>query len=177
VRNVGDFFGQILNAARNWRDNMQAELPGYRDRICQIRLTGEQGGLNLNMPAGVVKALVERGSAAGEKVTSPDSFDWNKHRITRFRTMMQMLQQSLGELGFRRPGVYQGEHPGRIAFHTVVREWQDMGEPPAPPAPGLPWWVTAIPASDAVYKLVETWPDFDTDAPTPKPTLRIVPRA
>jgi predicted acylesterase/phospholipase RssA len=177
VRNVGDFFGQILNAARNWRDNMQAELPGYRDRICQIRLTGEQGGLNLNMPADVVKALVERGSAAGEKVASPDSFDWNKHRITRFRTMMQMLQQSLGELGFRRPGVYQGNYPGRVAFHSVVRDWQDTGEPPAPPAPGLPWWVTAIPASDAVYKLVETWPDFDADAPTPKPTLRIVPRA
>jgi predicted acylesterase/phospholipase RssA len=177
VRNVGDFFGQILNAARNWRDNMQAELPGYRDRICQIRLTGEQGGLNLNMPADVVKALVERGSAAGEKVASPDSFDWNKHRITRFRTMMQMLQQSLGELGVRRPGVYQGNYPGRVAFHSVVRDWQDTGEPPAPPAPGLPWWVTAIPASDAVYKLVETWPDFDADAPTPKPTLRIVPRA
>ena len=50
VRNVGTFFAQILNAARNWRDNM-AELPGYRDRICQIRLTAEEGGLNLNMPS------------------------------------------------------------------------------------------------------------------------------
>jgi hypothetical protein len=88
---------------------------------------------------------------------------------------MQMLQQSLGPLGFGRPGVYQGEFPGRIAFHNVVREWQDTGETPVPPA--LEWWLRAIPASDAVYKLVETWPDFDEDAPTPKPTLRIVPRA
>jgi hypothetical protein len=24
---------------------------------------------------------------------------------------------------------------------------------------------------------VEAWPDFDAEAPTPKPTLRIVPRA
>ncbi len=175
VRNVGDFFGQILNAARNWRDNMQAELPGYRDRICQIRLTGEEGGLNLNMPAEIVERLVTRGAEAGAEVTNPDSFDWNKHRITRFRTMMQMLQQSLGPLGFGRPGVYQGEHPGRIAFHAVVREWEQAGRTPVPP--DLPWWVTAIPASDAVYELVETWPDFDADAPTPKPTLRIVPRA
>jgi predicted acylesterase/phospholipase RssA len=175
VRNVGDFFGQILNAARNWRDSLQAELPGYRDRICQIRLTGEEGGLNLNMPAPVVQRLVERGAEAGAEVTNPASFDWNKHRITRFQTMMQMLQQSLGPLGFGRPGVYRGEHPGRIAFHAVVREWEDAGETPSPPA--LAWWGTAIPASEAVYKLVETWPDFDADAPTPKPTLRIVPRA
>jgi hypothetical protein len=44
-------------------------------------------------------------------------------------------------------------------------------------ATALDWWLRAIPASDAVYELVETWPDFDEDAPTPKPTLRIVPRA
>jgi hypothetical protein len=44
-------------------------------------------------------------------------------------------------------------------------------------ATALDWWLRAIPASDAVYKLVETWPDFDADAPTPKPTLRIVSRA
>ena len=175
VRNVGDFFGQILNAARNWRDSLQAELPGYRDRICQIRLTGEQGGLNLNMPADVVQRLIERGAEAGAEVTNPASFDWNKHRITRFQTMMQMLQQSLGQLGFGRPGVYEGEYPGRIAFRTVVREWEESGETPVPPA--LAWWMTAIPASNAVYELVEAWPDFDADAPTPKPTLRIVPRA
>jgi hypothetical protein len=60
---VGTFFTQILNAARNWRDNMQAELPGYRDRVCQIRLTETEGGLNLNMSADVVKRLVERGES------------------------------------------------------------------------------------------------------------------
>ena len=88
---------------------------------------------------------------------------------------MQMLQQSLGPLGFGRPGVYGGEHPGRVAFSTVVRGWQEKGESPEPPP--FAWWETAVPASDAVFKLVEAWPDFDADAPTPKPTLRIVPRA
>lgn len=44
-------------------------------------------------------------------------------------------------------------------------------------ATALDWWLRAIPASDAVYKLVETRPDFDADALTPTPTLRIVPRA
>ncbi len=174
VTNVGTFFSQILNAARNWRDNMQAELPGYRDRICQIRLSASEGGLNLNMSAEIVAALLQRGDDAGELVNSK-AFDWNRHRITRFWTMMQMLQQSLGPLGFGRPGVYEGEYPGRIAFSGVVRDWQGAGESPEPPP--FAWWTTAVPASDAVFKLVETWPDFDAGAPTPKPTLRIVPRA
>ncbi|HEV2901939.1 MAG TPA: hypothetical protein VGW30_01630 [Gaiellaceae bacterium] len=174
VTNVGTFFSQILNAARNWRDNMQAELPGYRDRICQIRLSASEGGLNLNMSPEVVAALLQRGDDAGELVIS-QAFDWNRHRITRFWTMMQMLQQSLGPIGFGRPGVYEGEYPGRIAFSGVVRDWQNAGKSPEPPP--FAWWSTAVLASDAVFKLVETWPDFDADAPTPKPTLRIVPRA
>lgn len=175
VGNVGTFFTQLLNAARNWRDNMQAELPGYRDRICQIRLSAAEGGLNLNMPGEIVDELVKRGALAGETVTDPDTFDWNKHRITRFWTMMQMLQQSLGAPGFGRPGVYQGEYPGRIAFQKVVREWQQAGKSPEPPP--LAWWTDALRASDAVYGLAAEWPDFDLDAPMPKPTLRIVPRA
>ncbi|HEU4942185.1 MAG TPA: hypothetical protein VFT18_02905 [Gaiellaceae bacterium] len=175
VGNVGTFFTQLLNAARNWRDNMQAELPGYRDRICQIRLSAEEGGLNLNMPAEIVDELVKRGVLAGETVTNADTFDWNKHRITRYWTMMQMLQQSLGPLGLGRPGVYEGEYPGRIAFQKVVREWQEKGQSPEPPP--LAWWTDALKASDAVYVLAADWPDFDAEAPTPKPTLRIVPRA
>jgi hypothetical protein len=169
VEDVGNFFGQILNAARNWRDNMQAELPGYRDRICQIRLSSVEGGLNLNMPRDVVQRLVERGEEAGAIVADGESFDWDRHRITRFWTMMQMLQQSLGPLGFGRPGVYAGEHPGRKAFKSVVEEWQAAGASPEPPP--FVWWTSAIQASDAVFALAEEWSDFEEGAPTPKPTL------
>jgi hypothetical protein len=173
---VGTFFTQILNAARNWRDNMQAELPGYRDRICQIRLTKTEGGLNLNMPAEVVKQLVERGEAAGAEVTNPERFDWDRHRVTRFRILMQMLQRSLGPRGVGRPGVYTGEHPSREAFKTAVERWRTAQSGPEPPP--LAWWETALPASDAAFELwsSEDSVDFDADAPTPTPTLRILPR-
>jgi len=174
VRNVGTFMTQILNAARNWRDNMQAELPGYRDRICQIRLSAKEGGLNLNMPADVVEALLQRGDEAGDLVTDSGAFDWDSHRVVRFWTLMQMLQQSLGPRGFGRPGVYSGEHPGRIPFKTVVEQWRTSGESPEPPS--VDWWGTAIPASDAVFELAAEWADFEADAPKPTPTLRILPR-
>jgi predicted acylesterase/phospholipase RssA len=174
VGNVATFFTQILNAARNWRDNMQAELPGYRDRICQIRLSKEEGGLNLNMPREIVERLLERGEEAGAEVINPDRFDWDRHRITRFWTMMQLLQQSLGPPGFGRPGVYSGEYPGRTAFKNVVEQWLQSGKGPEPPA--LDWWTKAIPASDKVFELAEEWADFAAEAPTPTPTLRILPR-
>lgn len=174
VGSVGTFFTQILNAARNWRDNMQAELPGYRDRICQIRLSKDEGGLNLNMPREIVTNLLERGEEAGAEVTNPDRFDWDRHRVTRFWTLMQMLQQSLGPGGFGRPGVYSGEYPGRTAFKGVVEEWLRTRQGPEPPP--LEWWTAAIPASDRVFELAEEWADFAADAPTPTPTLRILPR-
>ncbi len=35
----------------------------------------------------------------------------------------------------------------------------------------------ALPEKECDLVIVEAWPDFDAGAPTPKPTLRIVPRA
>ena len=171
--------GELLRAAPQRRAQLARQhaggAPGLPRPVCQIRLTDDEGGLNLNMPPKLWSGLIERGQDAGAEVTNPKSFDWNRHRSRGSGSMMQMLQRSLGQLGFGRPGVYEGEYPGRIAFRTVVREWEESGETPVPPA--LAWWMTAIPASNAVYELVEAWPDFDADAPTPKPTLRIVPRA
>jgi hypothetical protein len=71
--------------------------------------------------------------------------------------------------------VYEGEFPGRVAFLRVVRDWQQAGAAPEPPP--IAWWTNALRASDAVYALAAEWPDFDAQAPTPKPTMRIVPRA
>jgi len=180
VDGVATFFTQILNAARNWRDNMQSELPGYRDRICQIRLTAQEGGLNLTMPDDVVESLVRRGDEAGQRIASGETFDWDRHRVTRFLILMQMLQRSLGARGVGRLGVYRGAYPGRVAFKTVVEAWQDSGASPVDPPP-LQWWTQAIPASDAILDLAERWAaggavDFDESAPTPTPTLRIIPR-
>jgi GTPase len=51
----------------------QAELPGYRERICQIRLTPDQGGLNLDMDPRVIERLVERGEQAGTLLRDEDT--------------------------------------------------------------------------------------------------------
>jgi predicted acylesterase/phospholipase RssA len=180
VKDVPTFFTQLLSATFNWRDNMQAELPGYRDRICQIRLKRSEGGLKLKMTPDVVASLVKRGDEAGVTVTDSTIFDWNRHRVTRFRTLMQMLQRGLGRPGVGRPGVYRGEQPGREAFRNVIEQWLTANSSPVDPPP-LAWWPRAIQASDALVDLAANWDpagevDFDEDAPTPTPTLRVLPR-
>jgi hypothetical protein len=77
----------------NWRDNMQAELPGFRDRICEIRLDEDQGGMNLTMPPDRVRDLIVKGKMAGDRLA--DHFDWTQHRWTRYLMLMETLQVRL----------------------------------------------------------------------------------
>ncbi|HYY23718.1 MAG TPA: hypothetical protein VE780_17765, partial [Thermoleophilaceae bacterium] len=168
VDGIVTFFRQLLNAARNWRDNMQSELPGYRDRVCQIRLTREQGGLNLEMPSHVVDALIERGQEAGDVICAapPRGFDWNRHRFTRFLTLMQALQLNLEPTG-----------PNFASFVA------DMAQPseqwPYYKGHAPPWWDDAKVLATNFFGGVDWGTDgvtnFDLDAPVPKPALRITP--
>jgi predicted acylesterase/phospholipase RssA len=175
IKGVGSFWLQLLNAARNWRDTLQAELPGYRDRICQVRLTEKEGGLNLNMPQKVVRDLVERGREAGQAITG-GAFDWDRHRIVRYRTWMQVMQHSLGpDRGVSRPCVYQGSGcgPGKPFRDVLVERAQDReGQ----------WWARAMGETDELLRVSGRWAparemDFDHEAPRPSPTIRISPRA
>lgn len=175
VTGIGSFWSQLLNAARNWRDSMQAELPGYRDRICQVRLTAEEGGLNLNMPPEVVARLVARGEEAGRKISGGD-FDWDGHRTVRYRTWMQMMQRSLGvEKGVGRPCVYEGEDCSpRRPFRDILAAYAAR--------PDGEWWQKAMRETDQLLYGAARWRsggeiDFDETAPEPTPTIRILPRA
>ena len=44
-----DFFLAIKDAVQNWRDNAQARMPGFRERVIHIKLASGEGGLNLAM--------------------------------------------------------------------------------------------------------------------------------
>ena len=182
VQDLPTFATQILNAARNWRDNMQAELPGFRDRICLIRLSSEEGGLNLEMPPDVVDRLVRRGARAGRRVVSTSSEEWwDKHRLTRYRVLMQMLQRGLGPDGAGRDCVYyakKGTSCGRVPFCEKITAYANKTST----LPGVDptWCSNAMAVSNAFIDKGMTLGkkgtiDFDVDAPTPTPTMRIVP--
>jgi len=93
VRDGFDFLVRIKDTMQNWRDTTQAELPGYRERICQIRLTREEGGLNLDMDPEAIERLVGYGEVAGARLR--DGFSFGEHRWIRYITAMRLLQPVL----------------------------------------------------------------------------------
>ena len=132
---LGGFVGSILNTLRNWRDQTQARVPGYRDRIATIHLSRSEGGLNLNMPPETIKKLSAFGASAGEQLrrrfnpTEGDAtgLNWENQRWIRYRSFMSVFEQMLTKLkrGFEfesprvpsyqemidRGGVSKGPHP------------------------------------------------------------------
>jgi predicted acylesterase/phospholipase RssA len=70
---VVNFFGRILDTFLDWRDTMQAGLPGFRGRIATIPQVRGEGGMNLFMRPEVIATLALRGHAAGTLL---------KHRFT-----------------------------------------------------------------------------------------------
>lgn len=86
------FAAQIFYTAQNYRDTMQSYLPGYRERIVQIRLNPDEGGLNLGMSKPTIEKVMEKGGEAGDRL---NQFNFEHHKWTRFRVLMGLLEENL----------------------------------------------------------------------------------
>lgn len=102
IASLGQFFAAIKDAMQNWRDNTQAEQPGFRDRMVHIRLGEGEGGLTLTMDRDKVLDLSARGGEAAKVLV--DLFAapgdgpgtrWNEHRFVRFRIATATTEQML----------------------------------------------------------------------------------
>ena len=87
------FLSRLIDAAKDWQDNLQGTLAGYRDRIVHVYLKPEEGGLNVVMPSALVSALGEYGAQAGEILR--DRFSLDEHRWRRFLVAMDRLHETL----------------------------------------------------------------------------------
>jgi hypothetical protein len=160
IRTVGSFLSHVQDASRNWRDELQAELPGFRDRVCQIRMRPGEGGFNLDADPATVRVLVDRGRAAGREILQ--TFDWDRHRLIRYVTLMSLLRENftlLSErIGSYRTDVGPDAAPGASADEAQRRVEVDRA------TLDLIQQAAALPASD------EQWPS------EPEPSMRIGPR-
>jgi hypothetical protein len=86
------FFGAILATAMNYRDTMQSRLPSYQERVVQVPLRAQEGGLNLDMEPEVIETISRRGKRAGEMLLS---FDFDRHRWVRLRVLLGELEKQL----------------------------------------------------------------------------------
>ncbi|MCO6187898.1 patatin-like phospholipase family protein [Rhizobium sp. L1K21] len=87
------FLMSIVNTAKDWQDTLQTKLPGYAERIVEIRLNDKEGGMNLNMDDKTVQRLVDLGKEAGEKLV--EDFNFNEHRWRRVLSFMTVMEDEL----------------------------------------------------------------------------------
>lgn len=107
--NLFGLLGAIKETMHNWNDNTQLRVPGFRDRIAQVRLTRDEGGLNLRMGPELIRRVAARGACAAETLVAhffPPTLpppgeapavrtDWRNHRWVRFRTAAALFEESL----------------------------------------------------------------------------------
>ena len=79
----------------SWRDSLQSALPGYRNRIAQVRTSPGEGGTNLFMPREIIASMALRGALAGARLRTrfADEDQWNRFRWLRLRTAMSNMEE------------------------------------------------------------------------------------
>lgn len=96
IGGLAGFLAGLFDSARNHADNAQMGLASYRERVVDVELDPDEGGLNLDMPAAVIKALQERGGKAGERART--HFPAEEHRWVRLRVLMAHLEEEFDRL-------------------------------------------------------------------------------
>lgn len=107
------FLGTIVNVAKDWNHEALSHLPGFRDRIGLIKLTDQEGGLNLKMPQALIAQLTQYGREAGQKFVlrfgdpsrcdaTPEEADlvmnWENHQLIRLRLLLASVPAMLANL-------------------------------------------------------------------------------
>lgn len=183
----GSYASAMLGALKDWNDNLQMRMPGYRDRIVTIGMRDEEGAFNLDMGEDRIGELIARGRAAGtmlvDRFAAPSTgafgkdMSWEMHRIVRYRVAMSSLQRYL--LAFKRG--FENPQPGDASYGAL------LDKSLVTPLPAYRWRrVTTRNAArqqtEMLAELPETWAaakiDFDDKAsPRPAPDLVKRPRA
>ncbi|MDE2578696.1 MAG: patatin-like phospholipase family protein [Hyphomicrobiales bacterium] len=103
---VAALLSAVLNTARFWGQNQLMLAPGVRDRIVNIALNQNEGGLNLDMSAQTIADLIARGQAAGMLIANrfdptpaldpttgkPGVDAFPQHRWIRYRAFMAAIE-------------------------------------------------------------------------------------
>jgi len=97
VNGLFGFLGAIVNTAKDWQDTLQSRLPGYAERIVEIRLKpGSEGGLHVEMDEATVEELARLGRLAATRFK--EDFDWNSHRWLRALALLPTLEERLARV-------------------------------------------------------------------------------
>ena len=170
VPEVMSFLFGIMSTMQNWRDLVQARSPGERDRIVNVTLAGNEGGMNIDMSQPVLDAIVKKGTAAGQAL---QHFSFERHYWVRWRNLATTLQRYTIEVAD------SIDYAPKIAAYEPAYATVANGEPP-PHAYNFPDADTAQAAQTLYAELADTgrrWrtagPDFSLGTPQPPPAMHI----
>lgn len=101
------FLGTIVKTMQNWRDMLQREAPGTKDRVVTVRHTAKEGGLNLDMKKAAITTLSDSGQAAAGELakafvppvdTPYDDDSWAHQRWVRLRMFLPQFEAMIGKI-------------------------------------------------------------------------------
>lgn len=176
--NLFKFIWAIFTTAQNYRDNMQAMLPSYRERIVQIRLSDDEGGLNLAMGHETIKKVMKKGEEAGSVLLK--DFDFRVHQWVRFQVLMSQMEKYLEKtekVAREDPpnsGIRQFDYPALLK----AQEAQADNEHTFPYRRDEDWCRIALERMESMGKFIESWPKkpkLSDEPPLPESVLRVTP--
>ncbi|GAB4181033.1 MAG: RpoH suppressor SuhR [Wenzhouxiangellaceae bacterium] len=176
---------KIVETARNWQDNVQMTLPGYRERIVSIALKDEQeGGLNLGMKSALVDKLTGLGTLAAHRIVDglngDQPFNFEAHRWRRLLALTAAMDEALQKF----TSVYKDApewDPELLSIREMLERYHDDFDNPK-----YQEWGYQPAQSDQVKALLDRWDVInnvaekwsqaalaDWQLPHPKPDIRI----
>lgn len=116
------FLGSIVNTAKDWQDTLQSLLPGYAERIVEIRLDeSREGGMNLTMSEETIRKLAEYGRQAGRLLV--ESFDFDEHRYRRALSLLPELEGTLEGMAKTYDSPPSPDTPDALTYPQVLRQY------------------------------------------------------
>jgi predicted acylesterase/phospholipase RssA len=172
ITGLGNFIMTLFDAAKDWQDNLQSVLPGYRERVVRVALKDDEGGLNLTMSPDQVAELVAFGEEAGRLAASP-AFDLDEHRWRRFLIAMAELEESLDLI----TASHDGGSGGSESFGAFLERYHFQGSyPPRSKA----WKREILARADELVAIGNRWRNSPTirsgKIPKPECAMRITPK-
>ena len=175
LQRIGAFVSAIIGTGLFYHDTLQANLPSYRERVVQIRLSDEEGGLNLNMPHKTIEGIVRKGRKAGELIwnskNNSQEFNLEYHQWVRFLVLMADLEENFEKMGInlKDPALE----------NLLMKPFASYSDYPYPPH-DEDWLNEAIARLQTLQCLLKCWqegtPDlFRKDKPNPETVLRVTP--
>ncbi|WP_164019160.1 patatin-like phospholipase family protein [Pyxidicoccus trucidator] len=157
------FLRAVFETAQSYRDNAQAGMPGYRERILQLFLDANEGGLNLDMEPEVLERIQLKGCYAARELLTrygdTDSVHFSEHRWVRMHVLMSELERQLFEVrGLFKDATWKEDLLARFEalFQAQLRAQEPGGEPWYR-SKGPAWCAEAQGRLESLLELVEAW--------------------